>query len=247
MGEKRAGRGADALIRLHAIVEGTTEQRFVNRVLAPVLAGCDVFIDVHLISTGRRHGQTFRGGFVSYSHLAADLVRWMSQDSGEESWFTTMVDFYRLPMDFPGRANMPSHLPARERVGRLQDAFAEDIARRLGERPVGRRFVPYIQLHEFEALLFSDPSAFVAAHRDAQRAIAALAGIRSDVATPEDIDEGQNTAPSKRILKEIEEYDKPTSGPLIAERIGIDRMKQECPHFRAWIGRLAALPERAGA
>jgi hypothetical protein len=246
VGEERAGRGADALIRLHAIVEGRTEQRFVNDVLASALWESGVIIDARAITTGRRHEQVFRGGFVSYGHIAADLTQWMKQDASDDSWFTTMVDFYRLPMDFPGRADMPSHLPARDRAGRLQDAFAEDIARRLGERPVGRRFVPYIQLHEFEALLFSDPSAFVAAHPDAQRAIAALAAIRSDFATPEEIDEGQNTAPSKRILKEIEEYDKPTSGPLIAGRIGIDRMKQECPHFGAWIERLAALPVSAG-
>lgn len=233
MGEERAGREADALIRLHAIVEGPTEEGFVNRVLAPALAVTGVFVDAHLITTGWHRDQAFRGGFVKYDHLARDLKLWMSEDSREDSWFTTMVDFYRLPMDFPGRAALPSHLPARERVGQLQDAFAGDIARRLGERPVGRRFVPYIQLHEFEALLFSDPSAF--------------AGIRAGVATPEDIDEGQNTAPSKRILKAIDEYEKPTSGPLIAERIGLDRMKQACPHFCAWIKTLAALPARAGA
>ena len=80
MGEERGGREAGALIRLHVLAEGQTEEGFVNEVLAPELASHDVFVDVHRITTGRRHGRVFRGGLVKYEHLARDLILWMKQD-----------------------------------------------------------------------------------------------------------------------------------------------------------------------
>ena len=79
MGEKRRGREALALIRLHVLAEGQTEEGFVNEILAPELATHDIFADVHCITTGRRHGRLFRGGLTIYEHLARDLTLWMKQ------------------------------------------------------------------------------------------------------------------------------------------------------------------------
>ena len=73
-----------ALIRLHFVVEGQTEEAFVNTVLAPELGGCNVFADARRIETGRRHGRLFRGGLVTYQHLARDLTLWMKQDQNAE-------------------------------------------------------------------------------------------------------------------------------------------------------------------
>jgi hypothetical protein len=90
------------LVRLHAVVEGQTEETFVRDVLAPVLGEESIFVDVHSVTTGRRGKKTYRGGFLRYEHLRRDLTIWMKQDRRQESWFTTMVDLYRLPDDVPG-------------------------------------------------------------------------------------------------------------------------------------------------
>jgi hypothetical protein len=228
-------------VRLHVLVEGQTEEGFVNRILGPELAGSGVFADAHRITTGRRRGEIQRGGFVQYDHLARDLSLWMKQDQGPESWFTTMVDFYRLPTDFPGLARLSRQLPAADRIKRLEAALADDMTLRLNTLPVCNRFIPYIQLHEFEALLFSAPAAFVEAFPGDEALVTGVAAIRSQFKTPEDIDESPKTAPSKRILSLARDYQKPVAGLLIAERIGLATMRSACPHFDEWLTRLSSL------
>ena len=66
------------------LVEGQTEEGFVNRILAPELGMYGVFADAHRITTGRRHGRAFRGGLVRYDHLANDLLLWMKQDQNQD-------------------------------------------------------------------------------------------------------------------------------------------------------------------
>ncbi len=241
MGKERIGGEAVALIRLHFIVEGQTEEAFVNEVLGPALATFGVFTDAQRITTGRRHGRVYRGGFVAYEHLARDLVRRMKEDAAANSWFTTMVDYYRLPSDFPGHAETPSHIPAAQRAVSLEAAFIGDVAGRLTGMEVVSRFIPYIQVHEFEALLFTDPAAFAEAFPDAPDVVGSLQSIRAQFDTPEHIDEGPATAPSKRIAAILPDYEKPISGLLIAQRIGVAAMRRECPLFDSWFTRLEAL------
>jgi hypothetical protein len=241
VGKERARRETVALIRLHVLAEGQTEEGFVNEVLAPELGAHGVFADVHRITTGRRHGRLFRGGFLRYEHLARDLSLWMKQDQHEESWFTTMLDLYGLPLDFPGLANLPPNLDAHERVAGLEAELAADLVRRLGTLPASRRLLPYIQLHEFEALLFSDPTAFLEAFPGEQSLVDRLTTIRTQFSNPEDIDDGFATAPSKRILDIAPEYEKPVAGILIAQRIGLTVIRRECRHFDEWVARLLAL------
>jgi hypothetical protein len=246
VGEERRWREAVPLIRLHIIVEGQTEETFANDVLAPDLGEAGLFVDAHSITTGRRHGRLFRGGLVRYEHLANDLSLWMKQDQHPDSWFTTMVDLYGLPAGFPDRDALPDNLTAAQRTARLEQALAEDIGRRLNGLPVSRRFVPYIQLHEFEALLFSEPAAFLEAFPGQQMLADKLSAIRLQFDSPEDINDGPETAPSKRILGLAPDYEKPVAGLLIAKRIGLARIRQECAHFNDWITRLLALAPTGG-
>ena len=108
---------------------------------------------------------------------------------------------------------------------------------------VAQRFVPYIQLHEFEALLFSDPAAFTEMFPNREGAIAQLTDIRKKFHSPEDINDGQLTAPSKRILNVLPDYQKSVAGILIAQRIGLAKIRSECGHFNDWLIKLIALAE----
>ena len=252
MGKECRWREAVPLIRLHILVEGQTEEDFVNGILAPDLGNYGVFADAHRITTGRRHGQIFRGGLTNYDHLARDLVLWMKQDGNKESWFTTMVDFYALPDNFPGRKTIPTTANAFEKVAHLENEFREDIAKRMDGLPVSRRFVPYIQIHEFESLLFSDTACFEEAFPDSASAIAQLSEVRTEFPTPEHINDSLLTAPSKRILHIFPDYQKAVAGILIAQRIGLTRIRSECQHFNDWLDRLVASaadvksPDQAG-
>ena len=107
----------------------------------------------------------------------------MKQDHGQDSWFTTLFDYYALPNDFPGYATLPPG-DAAVRIARLQTAMTNDIVARFAGFPSAGQFIPYIQQHEFEALLFSDPSAFRVTMPDNPAALERLTGIRSGFATP---------------------------------------------------------------
>ena len=244
MGEECHRREAIPLIRLHVLAEGQTEESFVNEILGPELAALSIFVDVHCITTGRHRGVVSRGGLVNYEHLARDLTLWMKQDQNDDSWFTTMFDFYGLPANFPGLGTLHPAPSALDRVVSLEAELHKDIVTRLAGLPVAQRFIPYIQLHEFEALLFADPEAFLEAFPGGQQKVRQLAAIRVKFPNPEDINDNPHTAPSKRVLDLFPDYQKPVAGLLIAKRIGLAVIGKACPRFDAWIKRLLALTDK---
>jgi len=127
-----------------------------------------------------------------------------------------MIDLYAIHADFPGltEAEKLRHMPGK-RVEALEHAFAKDIG--------DLRFVPYIQLHEYEAYLFSDPIWFAYFYDHHEKQIARLKAIADAYPTPELIDDGQHSAPSKRIIEEFPDYEdaKSAVGPQVAELIGL--------------------------
>jgi len=142
------------MIRLHAVVEGQTEETFVRSMLASEFGARGVFIDAHRITTRREKSKVFRGGISAYCQLKDDLVAWMKQDQNPDAWFTTMVDLYALPPDFPDYDICRRYSDPIQRVECLEERLGQDLSH--------RRFIPYIQLHEFEALLFAEPKRFEA-------------------------------------------------------------------------------------
>jgi hypothetical protein len=218
------------LIRLHLVVEGQTEESFVRDILAPELWPRGVTADVHRVTTGRKRSRVFRGGITTYQQLRNDLLRWMTQDPNLDAWFSTMVDLYRLPRDFPQYADSRKEADPVKRVRLLEESLQGDIQH--------ARFIPYIQLHEFEALLFADPEKFEHAFPGRLRAIAELQRIRSQFRSPEQIDDGEDTAPSKRIAAVVPGYAKAVAGPLIVRQIGMATLRRECEHFHDWMTRL---------
>lgn len=223
--------------RLHFIVEGQTEETFVNCVLTPQLATLSVWGKARCVMTSRKRGFKYRGGLDSYARAKKDIILWMKEDQNRDAFFTTMFDLYGLPTDFPGydaarRINDP-----RKRVAAMEDAIRQDF-----QHP---RFIPYIQLHEFEALLLADPQKLDWEYLEHSTAIQNLIEMASDFDSPELIDDGNETAPSKRIIKEIPEYNgmKASAGPLVAEKIGLSVLRAKCNHFGEWLGKLEGLTE----
>lgn len=223
------------MIRLHIVAEGQTEEAFVNDVLAVHLGGFEISADVRCVETSRTRLRIYRGGVRRYQKIQRDLQLWMKEDDNVDSFFTTMFDLYRLPVDSPQFDCARKAADPYSRVKLLEKAFADDINH--------RRFVPYIQLHEFEALLLSDPAQFGAQFLSHDKAIKHLIRLVSQVVSPELINDGPTTAPSKRIIQEIPEYEgaKVSAGPLIAAKIGIPAMRQRCPHFHEWLLKLEQL------
>ncbi|MDI6795239.1 MAG: DUF4276 family protein, partial [bacterium] len=111
------------------------------------------------------------------------------------------------------------------------------------------RFVPYIQLHEYEAYLFSDPTWFGYFYNHHVREIAALKAIADSHKTPELIDDKPHSAPSKRIIAELPDYEgaKSAVGLQVAELIGLNVIQDKCPHFAEWLSRLEKLGEETRA
>lgn len=214
-------------MRLHMVVEGQTEETFVERVLAPYLLGCGVYVDARLVATSSHS----RGGMTTYAKARRDIMHWMRED--RTACFTTMFDYYRLPADWPGWSDAAVHTGGLARVRTLEAALAADIG--------SPRFVPYLQLHEFEALLLADPEGLLGPHPGAEDAVMALCEAVAQAGGPELVDDGPDTHPSRRIAALVPTYQKPVSGPEAAARIGIDRMREQCPHFSDWIDRLVAL------
>ena len=190
---------------LHIIAEGQTEQQFVLKILRPHLAQYQVYADARCILTSRdKHsGKQYRGGLLSYQKAKNDIQTWLKEDSRTSCRFSTMFDLYALPNDFPDFTNAQKKTDPYQKIACLEAALAQDIQ--------DNRFIPYIQLHEFEALILADAQKLDWEYLEHERAIANLVAMVGDTC-PELINDGAETAPSKRILKQIPEYDKVTAG-----------------------------------
>ncbi len=218
--------------RIHIICEGQTEESFVNELLAPHLAAFGVFPSASLIGTPGH-----KGGNVSTPRMVGDIVRRLRGDPTAHC--TTFFDFYGLHPDFIGKAAALTKLDIRTKAATIETALAAEVIAKVGPDAMPR-FIPYIQMYEFEALLFSVPSKMAKGlytpHLEKK-----FADIRTAFATPEEINNSRATAPSKRIIKELPAYDKVTAGSLAALAVGLDDMRRECHRFDEWVTRLEKL------
>ncbi len=220
------------MTRLILHVEGQTEESFVNEVLAH-----------HLYSYGYTQvvpRQT--GGIKPWPRAKGDILRYLKQDNG--CIVSTMVDFYGLPQSgsgpWPGRKEA-NNAQFSERARTVEKELLADVCLDMGHSFNPGRFIPYVMMHEFEAMLFSDCAAF---SRGIARPILAgqFQAIRNAFASPEEIDDSPLTAPSKRVEKLVPGYTKPLLGTLAVLEIGLEAIRRECPHFGCWLGRLEAVP-----
>ena len=225
--------------RLHITAEGQTEESFVKNTLVYFLGDYGISADVRCVLTSKdkhRKDIKHRGGMISYAKAKNDIVQWLKEEkNNNDVCFTTMFDLYALPDDFPGFNEAKKQVDPYNKVRILEEAFADDIN--------DCRFIPYIQLHEFESLLFSCPQKFEIEYIDEQKAIDELVRIAEEKGNPELINDGAETAPSKRIIKVFPDYEnnKPFVGSMMAHEIGMNCLLQSCKHFADWVEKLKNL------
>jgi hypothetical protein len=216
--------------RVLVLVEGQTEERFVKDVLSPAFLARGLYLTPTLLVTKRvKDGANFKGGVTSFAKFSSDLQRLLSDKT---AFVTTLLDFYGLPADFPGMNSQPLNTAARARVQHVETAIHQYFG-------CPDNFFPFVTLHEFEAWLFADQHALSAVMGDKSKA-PLMADVRAQFATPEDINERPEWAPSKRIRSFFPGYRKTLHGPIAVSRIGLGRIRAECHHFAGWLDWLDA-------
>ena len=226
--------------RLLLHVEGRTEVLFVNEVLAPHLYSLG-YVSVSARLMGSANSGRQRGGVRSWESARREIINNLVGDS--ELIVSTMVDYYGMPNDWPGRAGASTDLLASSRAKTIEDALLEDVRRLIDSSFNSNRFIPYVMMHEFEAMLFSDCETLGNAIGRPDLT-GSIQSILEEFGSPEEIDDSPATAPSKRIQALSPEYQKPTMGLQAAQAIGLESIREECPHFHEWLERLESLTQK---
>jgi len=227
------------MARLLIHVEGQTEEDFVNEVLRDHLVSRGYHsVEARIVGNARLRER--RGGIIPWTSAKKDISNHLQEDRA--CFTTTMVDYYALPGKWPGRAQSTSRGSTEEKARCVESAMLDDLATEMGTGFNSQRFVPFVVMHEFEGLLFSDCIAFSRAigRLDLERK---FQDTREQFRTPEEIDDSPDTAPSKRIEALEPRYQKPLLGVRAAQEIGLPRIQEECPHFRALLNQLETLLE----
>ena len=197
-------------------------------------------ISARIIGNARQRDR--RGGIKPWPAVRKEILNHLRQDAG--CLVSTMVDFYGLPQSGAGAwsGRKEAAITAYSvKADSVENALLADVSKHMGKGFNPNRFVPYVMMHEFEAMLFSDCVAF-----SRGIGIPSLAGqfqtVRDAFDSPEEIDDSPQTAPSKRVENLVPRYNKPLFGTLAALEIGLEAIRRECPHFRSWLARLEAGP-----
>jgi len=224
-------------VRLNVTAEGRSEEQFIKNVLSTHLGKYNISTDVRCVLTSKDKNKSHRGGLISYAKAKKDIQTWMKEDKNQNVFFTTMFDLFSLPEDFPSFHKCKEISDPYEKIECLENALKKDIN--------DYRFIPYIQLHEFETFLFVNIEMLKLEYFDHKysSAIKSLLRISDEIENPELINDGDDTSPSKRIIKVIPEFEhnKISVGAAITEIIGIDNLISHCQHFKSWIEKLEKL------
>lgn len=224
---------------VNIIVEGNSEENFVNDVLVKHFAAMDIYVSARKIRTGwdKLNKKPAKGGLLKYSKFRNDVNRWIESDKGRpNTFFTSFIDLYAFPKDkdSPYKETIQKISNPYDKISALENAIKDNIG--------NASFIPYVQLHEFEAFLLVEPDRLLTMYPDDSSGINKL---KTNIGTTsaELINESPETAPSKRIIKHIPAYEgqKAQVGPMIAEDIGLTKLRESCPHFNEWITKLENL------
>jgi len=195
-------------MRLIIVVEGQTEEAFVRHVLKPHLEPLGVYVSATIVGkmVARRRAHKGRGG-GHFRHWQRDIIGLLASDQSAALRVTSLFDLYGLPEDFP---ELDQHINAMN-TNTSCDALTHALAAVFNDH----RFIPYIQRHEFEALVLASLDA-LGELLDAEDDLQGLEALREDIsgAPPEDVNEHRETAPSKRLKAHIPGYSKTVHGHL---------------------------------
>lgn len=209
---------------IYIICEGQTEEEFVNGILRPYFNSHQIY-DVRpiLMSTSKAH----KGGDVKYARLKFNIDKLLNRET--DILVTTFIDFFRLKNDFPKFEDAQAIQNKIQKIQFLEQAFAEAI-----NNP---QFIPYIQLHEFEGLLFASKDGFEFLPDLKPASLKSLLSAVNEKENPEELNDGELTAPSKRLEQLIPGFDKnkPFYGGLIAEVNTIQAILKRCIRFNNWV------------
>lgn len=211
--------------RLIIVCEGETEQAFCNDVLRSYFLSKDISLEAPTI----KHSN---GGIVAWDTLKKQIVKHLNEGNCTVSMF---VDYYRIrdSYHFPGWMEAKGKRNLYDRMHYLFEQMLQDMDEKLRSK-----FIPYIQLHEFEGLLFSNISVFPDNFTKEQLDFKQLESAVNEFNTPEEINSSPATAPSERLKKAVSRYDKVTDGAFLAMEIGLETIREKCFLFNEWIGRL---------
>lgn len=218
-------------VEVVVIAEGPTEQKFVKEVLAPHMRDRGVFMTAIILD---KPGE--KGGDVKFSRAQNDIERHLKQRP--DTFLTLLVDYYGIKADWPG------YLESRKQTSHLRKsevmnaATAAEVRRLFPLHRPASRFIPYVSMHEIEALYFSDP--VVLAEKLGVN-LSKIEAILNECGEPEKINDSNHTAPSKRLGNLSDKFKKTATGIVIAKKIGIGKMREACPIFDSWLTTLEQL------
>ncbi|MEK6512413.1 DUF4276 family protein [Myroides odoratimimus] len=209
--------------RLIVICEGQTEQEFCDKILAPYLAGRGIYIQSPLI---KRSG----GGIVGWEVLKKEINNYLRADTNV--YVTTFIDLYGIKSthQFPQWEESTRVLQVKDRVATIEEAMYADVN--------SHRFISNIVVHEFETILFSDVSSIIDQIDNRDLNIVELERVVNTFDDVELINDSPLTAPSKRLEICVSGYDKIVYGTIIAEAIGLHKIREKCVKFNEWITKL---------
>jgi hypothetical protein len=217
-----------------AIVEGRTESIFVKDILAPYLWGKNIEIIATILT---KPGQ--KGGDVKFSKAKNDIGKHLKQR--KDNYITLLIDFYgTTDKEWPGLAQAKAQNNPEAKANIFNQKMLKKIEELFGDHTKGKRFIPYVSMHEFEALLFSNAGILAKKLNVNQSKIDS---ILEECDEPENINDSKETAPSKRIERLYSSFGKTATGITIAREIGIQTIREKCPLFNAWLDKLEALAQ----
>lgn len=211
--------------RLIIVCEGPTEQEFCNNVLAPELLKHRIYVDAPTV----KHSN---GGIVPWHILKGQLMNHLREG---DAYVTMLVNFYgiKAKFGFPGWQEAITKKDKVECMHFLCKKMKEDFPENVRDR-----FIPYIQLHEFEGLLFSDVEVFAKNFNQEEVDMNALREAVATFDTPELINDSPQTAPSKRLERAVLGYSKVLYGNYLAMDVGLETIREKCPLFDEWVNSL---------
>lgn len=222
------------VVKVIVFAEGQTEEKFIKQVVAPALRHLQVYVKPQTLNTS----QTAKGGAVTFDRLKFYARNTLKQHG--DAVLSTFLDLYALDTSFPAFEEAKIKSDVYARVGCLENALRDAIVAHVGCRT--ERFLPHIQPYEYEGLLFSDVKALSAVEPNWADRLSQLAGVRASVETPEHINDGYETKPSKRLEGLLSpKYQKTLHGPRAAEHITLEVIERECAHFKTWMDALRKL------